>query len=80
MGDDYMTETIDTSALDITVTERAGNMYAVSGKDAPTLYEKIRSTPSVGNSLELGEMKDNAFTFKLKKAVETAISAKAATG
>lgn len=75
-----MTGAIDTSALDITVTEKEGNVYAVSGKDAPTLYEKIKATPSVGENLDLGEMKDNGFTFTLKKPAETTLKAKAANG
>lgn len=75
-----MTNAIDTSSLDITVTEREGNVYAVSGKDAPMLYEKIKTTPSVGENLELGEMKENAFTFTLRKPAETTLKAKVANG
>lgn len=75
-----MTNAIDTSSLDITVTEKEGNVYAVSGKDAAMLYQKIKTTRSMGDHLELGEMKDNAFTFTLRKPAETTLKAKAATG
>lgn len=56
---------IDTASLDIAVTQHAGNSYLVSGRDAPKLYEKMQAIPLSARNLDMGELKDGAFTFKM---------------
>lgn len=53
------------SSLDIAVTQSGSNgLYTVSGKDAPTLYDKLKQVPENVRDLVVGELKDGTFTLE----------------
>jgi hypothetical protein len=58
-------------AFDITVTQQ-GEIYTVSGKDAPKLHAKLQTVPEEAKNLKVGEMKDGAFTLEKMAAAAPA--------
>lgn len=60
-----MVSGLETSSMDITVELQADGSYAVYGRDAAALYEKMRQIPAEARDVDMGELKDGMFTFTL---------------
>ena len=65
-------DTVKIPALDITITQEDKNLFKVTGKDAPKLYDKLIQVPAEARNLEAGELKDGVFT--LRKVAEVSAS------
>lgn len=57
--------------FDITVTQQ-GDIYKVTGKDAPKLHAKLETIPEEERTLVPDELKDGAFTFRKASASASA--------
>ena len=68
-----------TNSFDIIVTQ-VGDIYTVSGKDAVSLYTKLQQMPPGAKNLEVGKLKDGAFTLRKPVDHKTAAPLRTAAG
>ena len=54
---------VKASTLDIIVTQK-GELYKVTGKDAPALRMKLLAVPVEVRDIEVSDFKDGGFTFR----------------
>lgn len=75
------TELFKASSLDIVVTRLDLNgLYNVTGKDAAKFHAKLRQLPAESQDLEIGELKDGAFTLKKPVCADSAAKTTARAG